>query len=156
MSTTTAPATPRAPRLTKLGNVPMRAVLALPFPTPLSGRLMLLHLTGRRSGRRYRIPVSYIEHEGALLTPGGGRWRLNLVDGRPERVRLRGRDVRLAPELVGDVEEVNRLLCAMAAANPMIGRFMPLPRDAAGEFDRETLRRAAQHGFRVIRWHAVA
>jgi hypothetical protein len=33
--------------LMRVINVPMRRILALPFPTPLSKRLMLLYLTGR-------------------------------------------------------------------------------------------------------------
>ncbi|MGH2718312.1 MAG: hypothetical protein ACRDJU_07015 [Actinomycetota bacterium] len=39
-------------------NVPMRRILGLPFATPLSGRLMLLFLTGRRTGKQYRQPVT--------------------------------------------------------------------------------------------------
>jgi hypothetical protein len=33
-------------------NVPMRAILGLPFPTPLSRRLMLLEYTGRKDCSR--------------------------------------------------------------------------------------------------------
>ena len=90
-------------------NVPMRIVLGLPFATPLSGRLMLLSFRGRRTGKVYRQPVSYVR-QGAttLLTPGGGRWKLNLSDGQPVRIRLRGRDVTARPELVGDIVEVDQ------------------------------------------------
>jgi hypothetical protein len=83
-------------------NVPMRVVLGLPFATPLSGRLMLVFLTGRRTGKSYRQPVSYVRQGTTLLSPGGGRWKLNLQQGRPERIRLRGRDVLARPELVAD------------------------------------------------------
>ena len=55
----------------RIVNVPMRAVLGLPFPTPLGGRLMLLYLTGRKTGKRYRQPVSYVRDGDELLTPGG-------------------------------------------------------------------------------------
>jgi hypothetical protein len=37
----------RQARLMRLVNLPMRRILALPFSTPLSKRLMLLYLTGR-------------------------------------------------------------------------------------------------------------
>ena len=105
-------------RLMRAVNVPMRRVLALPFATPLSNRLMLLFLTGHRSGRSYRQPVSYVRDRATLLTPAGGNWKLNLVEGRAERLRLRGRDIRARPELVGDVDEVEPLLAAMYDANP--------------------------------------
>lgn len=36
-------------RVMRVINVPMRLVLGLPFATPLSGRLMLVFLTGRRT-----------------------------------------------------------------------------------------------------------
>lgn len=137
----------------RIVNVPMRAILGLPFPTPLGRRLMLLHLTGRRTGRHYRQPVSYVRHGATLLTPGGGRWKLNLRDGEPVRIRLRGRDRVARPELVRDPERVAQLLATMTAANPMVGRFVAIPRDAAGGFDRDRLALATRHGFLVVRWH---
>ncbi|HEX6492808.1 MAG TPA: nitroreductase/quinone reductase family protein, partial [Candidatus Dormibacteraeota bacterium] len=97
-------------RAMRVVNVPMRRVLALPFRTPLSDRLMLVHLTGRRTGRHYRQPLSYVRQGDTLLTPGGGVWKRNLVPGTPVRVRLAGREVLARPELVGDVTEVARLL----------------------------------------------
>src|ERR1700727_2605300 len=112
----------------RLVNVPMRRILALPFPTPLSRRLMLLYLTGRRTGRSYRQPVSYVRDGDSLLTPGGGNWKLNLEPGRPERIRLGGRDVAARPDLIDDVDEINNALMAMVAANPRIASFIPIPR----------------------------
>jgi hypothetical protein len=116
-------------------NVPMRSVLGLPIATPLGKRLMLVHLTGRKTGRQYRQPVSYVRDGEMLLTPGGGRWKLNLVEGEPTHVRLRGRDIALRPELVRDTAEVDRLLGVMSAKNPMVGRFVPIPKGADGHYD---------------------
>ena len=73
----------RRARIMRMVNVPMRATLSLPFATPLSGNLMLISYTGRKSGKAYRQPVSYVRDGDVLLTPGGGRWTLNLADGRP-------------------------------------------------------------------------
>lgn len=139
-------------RLMRVVNVPMRALLGLPFATPLGGRLMLVSLTGRRSGRTYHQPVSYVEDCEVLLTPGGGRWTLNLLEGRPVWVRLRGRDVFLRAELVRDLDEVDRLLAVMTAANPMVATFVGVPREADGRLDRARLRVAVDHGFCVVRW----
>ncbi|HEY6314559.1 MAG TPA: hypothetical protein VIY52_27700 [Streptosporangiaceae bacterium] len=41
-------------------DIPMRTLLGLPFPTPLGERLMLVHHTGRNTGKHYRQPVSYV------------------------------------------------------------------------------------------------
>jgi hypothetical protein len=140
------------PAVFRVINVPMRSVLSLPIATPLGKRLMLVHLTGRKSGRHYRQPVSYVRDGESLLTPGGGRWRLNLVEGEPAHVRLRGRDIVLRPELVRDPAEVDRLLGVMSAKNPMVGRFVPIPRGADGHYDRARLDLAIRHGFRIVRW----
>src|ERR1700735_3627775 len=118
----------RRARIMRAGNVPMRAALSLPFASPLSGTLMLISYTGRKSGKAYRQPVSYVRDGGVLLTPGGGRWTLNLADGRPVRIRLRGRDASARPELVTDPAEVERLFCVVAEKKPRGGRVLPIPR----------------------------
>jgi deazaflavin-dependent oxidoreductase (nitroreductase family) len=140
-------------RVMRLVNVPMRVVLGLPFATPLSGRLMLVSLTGRKTGKAYRQPVSYVQQGTVLLTPGGGRWTLNLREDRPVRIRLRGREALARPELVGDVEEIERLLAVMSAANPSVGAFVGVPKGPDGRLDRARLRTAVRHGFRIVRWH---
>ena len=137
----------------RMVNVPMRRILALPFPTPLGKRLMLLYLTGRRSGRSYRQPVSYVKVGDSLLTPGGGNWKLNLEPGRPERIRLDGRDVAARPELIDDVDEIDNALMTMSAMNPRTASFIPISRRHDGHFDRDGLIDAVAHGFRIVRWH---
>jgi hypothetical protein len=56
----------------RLVNVPIRLVLGLPFATPLRHALMLLSFTGRKTGKAYRQPVSYLPDGDTLLTPGAG------------------------------------------------------------------------------------
>ena len=137
----------------RIVNVPMRRILGLPFRTPLSRNLMLLYLTGRRTGKSYRQPVSYVRHDDTLLTPGGGKWKLNLAPGRKEKIRLGGRDIWVLPDLVADVDEVDRLLMIMTEANPRAAGFIPIPRREDGHFDRPALASAVSHGFRIVRWH---
>jgi len=143
----------RQARMMRVVNVPMRAVLSLPFPTPLSANLMLLSYTGVKSGKAYRQPVSYACDGDTLLTPGGGRWTLNLKDGREVTLRLRGRDVPAHADLVSDPAEVERLLGVIAAGNPRAMGFIPIPRLADGRLDPDALAAAIAHGFRIVRWH---
>jgi hypothetical protein len=142
------------PVVFRVVNVPMRLILSLRISTPLGKRLMLVYLTGRKSGRHYRQPISYVRESETLLTPGGGRWKLNLVEGEPTHVRLRGRDIALLPELVRDPVEVDRLLGVMSAKNPTVGRFVPIPKQADGHYDRDRLNLALRHGFCIVRWSA--
>jgi hypothetical protein len=154
MTTTQAPARMRRQAIImRIVNVPMRRILGLPFRTPLSKNLMLLYLTGRRTGKSYRQPVSYVRHDDVLLTPGGGKWKLNLEPGRPEKIRLGGRDVQARPDLVADIDEIDRLLIVMTAANPRTAGFIPIPRRDDGHFDQTALANAVSHGFRIVRWH---
>jgi hypothetical protein len=143
----------RRARIMRAVNVPMRAVLRLPFATPLSGNLMLISYTGRKSGKAYRQPVSYARDGQHLLTPGGGRWTLNLSGGRPVRIRLRGRDVNARGELVTDADEVERLLGVIARENPRAARFIPIPRRPDGRLEPQALDAALRHGFAIVRWH---
>jgi deazaflavin-dependent oxidoreductase (nitroreductase family) len=143
----------RRARIMRAVNVPMRGMLGLPFPTPLGGNLMLISYTGRKTGKSYRQPVSYARDGDVLLTPGGGRWTLNLRDGRPVRIRLRGRDVAARPELVTGPGEVERLLGVIARENPRAARFVPIPRLPDGRLDPEVLGTAIANGFGIVRWH---
>jgi F420H(2)-dependent quinone reductase len=133
-------------------NVPMRAVLSLPFPTPLSRNLILVRYTGRKTGRVYRQPLSYARDGEALLTPGGGRWTLNMEGGRPVQIRLRGRNVPARPELVREPGEVERLLDVIVEGNPSAAKFIPLPRLADGRLEPDALAAALDHGFAIVRW----
>jgi deazaflavin-dependent oxidoreductase (nitroreductase family) len=135
-----------------LVNVPMRVILGLPFPTLLSGSLMLLSFTGRKTGKKYRQPVSYVRDGDTLLTPGGGRWKLNLREEQPVGLRLRGRNVVARPEIIGDVDEVERLLRRMAAINPRVTSFVPVL-GPDGQIDHDQVATAVGYGFRIVRWH---
>jgi hypothetical protein len=143
----------RQARMMRVVNVPMRAVLRLPFATPLSANLMLISYTGVKSGKAYLQPVSYARDGETLLTPGGGRWTLNLKNGRQVRLRLRGRDVTAHADLVAEPAEVERLLGVIAVGNPRAMRYLPIPRDGDGRLDPDALAAAIGHGFRIVRWH---
>jgi len=141
-------------RVMAAANVPMRALLGLPIATPAGGRLMLAFIVGRKTGRIYRQPLSYVRDDaGNLLTPGGGAWKRNLISGTPVRLRIRGRDHLARPEVVRDQQTVDALLDVMARANPMAGRFVGVPRDQDGRLDQQRLGQAIEHGFAVVRWH---
>lgn len=134
----------------------MRTVLRVPFPTPLGKRLMLVNLTGRKTGRHYRQPVSYVRHNGTLLTPGGGNWKRNLVPGRPVLLHINGHDQTAIPEIVTDPDAAADLLAAMIAANPTVTRFSGIGLGADGHPDHRRLDQALQHGFAIICWHMTA
>src|SRR5262245_51324658 len=115
----------RRARQMRWANAVMRPILNLPFRTPLSNQLMLLFYIGRRTGRAYRQPVSYVVDGDVLLTPGGGQWKSNLRDGEAITARIRGQKRRITPELVRGADEVERLLRLMMERNRRLTSFVP-------------------------------
>src|SRR5437667_10633659 len=79
------------PTLVKMGNPLVRMLLGSPLHGLLDGSFLVLHLTGRKTGRRYDIPVGYVDMEGKLAVVTVSRWRVNLRGGADVEVTLRGR-----------------------------------------------------------------
>jgi hypothetical protein len=143
---------PPAP-LVKAFNVVLRALL----PSPL-GRgvreFMLLAFTGRRSGRRYRIPVTAHRDAGGryVLTPAG--WRLNFTGGADVAVTFACRTTSMRGVLLDDETAVARIYLAritelgLRGAARQIGLKFPAGRLPTADEVTEFVRR--EH-FGVVR-----
>ena len=68
-------------RIVRYFNPVARFLLATRLHSLMSGRLMLVSFTGRKTGRSYTTPVSYVRVGDSLLVPGGGAWWKNLEVG---------------------------------------------------------------------------
>ena len=93
--------------LQSLGNPFVRALLRSRLHGLLSGSLLLVTYSGRRSGRTFTIPVLYAEAGSELVVYVGRSrekvWWRNLRGGAPVRVRLRGHELAgTATVVVGD------------------------------------------------------
>jgi hypothetical protein len=69
----------------------MRFLLSSPLHWPLSRWFAVLAWTGRKSGRGYTTPVSYVREERTVWITTGDRWWHNLSGGAPVRIRIGGR-----------------------------------------------------------------
>ena len=78
------------PTLVKMGNPLVRVLLGSPLHGVLGDSFLVLHLTGRKTGRRYNIPVGYVDLEGRLAVVTVARWRVNLRGGADVEVTRRG------------------------------------------------------------------
>jgi hypothetical protein len=79
------------PTLVKLGNPLVRMLLGSPLHGVIDDSFLVLHLTGRKTGRRYDIPVGYVDMDGKLTVVTVARWRVNLRGGGDVEVMLHGR-----------------------------------------------------------------
>lgn len=127
-----------------------RLMLAGPLHGLMSGRLLLVAFTGRKTGRSYMTPVSYVLDGSRLLVPGGGTWWKNL-DGGPVSVRLRGAWRSVTPHVITEPHALSEALGRMMAANPAVSVFTGIRRGADGQPAPASLDRERRRGFVVVR-----
>lgn len=162
MSTTAGPMAnqtrhPRGRSLTQRAlDAAVSRLLRSPLHSIASRRLLLITVTGRRTGTPYTHPVGYAEDGGALLVGTAAGWRKNLREDVPVTVRWRGRDVLAWPETVTDEERAAALYRTILRENPVHGRFAGIGIDPDGGPNRGDLRRALARGAAVVRLHPDA
>jgi hypothetical protein len=90
--------------------------------------LMVLSFTGRKSGRRYSIPVSAHQINRDLYALAGAAWRLNFRGGAPAEVLHDGKTTTMHGELIEDPSTVADLsrLCAESYGVKRAQRMMGL------------------------------
>ena len=130
----------------------VRALLRTPLLARVVGtRLLTVYVVGRKTGKRYAVPIAYSRHEGVLLFGTEFRWARNLRTGEPVEIRLKGRrrtvDVTVTTDETGVVADYGFL----ARDNHQFARFNRIALDAAGEPDAADLHRCWAAGARSVR-----
>jgi len=145
---------PRAQTLAVQGlvNRIIRGLLHTPVVSRLIGsRLVTVYVVGRKSGRRYAVPVAYTRHEGDLLvgTPFG--WGRNLRTGEPVTIRLKGRRRPADVRVLTEERDVVDAYGIMARDNHQFARFNKIDIDQAGDPVPGDLHLAWEAGARAFR-----
>ena len=96
--------------LINLINPVVRGMARSPLHGLVDPALLVLHLTGRRTGRRMDIPVGYLLVDGDLLVTTQHTWRANLRGGADLDVTYRGRRRRVHADLVDEPVAVAAIL----------------------------------------------
>ena len=84
--------------LNRTGNQAVKLLLRSPLHPLVSGRLVLITVTGRKSGRSFTFPTGYAQR-GEQVRIGVGWperklwWRNLRGEGAPVRLRLRGQEL---------------------------------------------------------------
>lgn len=136
----------------RLVNRVMRGLLRTPLVCRAIGkRLITVHVVGRKSGRRYSVPVAYTAHDGALLigTPFG--WGRNLRTGEPVDVRYKGTLRPADVQVFSDEDGVVSAYEVMARDNHAFANFNQIAIGADGAPDRQDLHLAWSAGARAAR-----
>ena len=139
-------------KLARYSNPVVRSLLAGKAHSLMSRRLILVTFTGRRTGRSYTTPVSYVREGTKLLVPGGGGWWKNLGSG-PVTVRLQGSWLSVTPQVISEPTELSEVLGRMMAANPALSVFTGIRRGPGGGPNPQDLERERRRGFVVVQFY---
>src|SRR5512133_2108958 len=104
--------TARFDRMTRIANVFMRPLLRSSAAKGIH-ELALLSFVGRRSGRRYEVPVEFHELDGEPLILTASAWKANLRGGADVELVHEGRRVPMRAELIEHPDEVASLYEAL-------------------------------------------
>jgi deazaflavin-dependent oxidoreductase (nitroreductase family) len=154
MTDRSATASPRAQtlRAQRLTNRIVRGLLRTPLVSRLIGsQLITVYVVGRKSGRRYAVPVAYTRHEGALLAGSPFGWGRNLRTGEPVAIRLKGRRRLADVQVLADEKSVMDAYAVIAHHNHNFAKFNNIGFDPAGNPDQTDLRLAWSAGARAFR-----
>jgi deazaflavin-dependent oxidoreductase (nitroreductase family) len=135
-----------------LANRVVRGLLRVPGLSGVVGdRLITLYVVGRKSGKRYTVPVAYTRHEGTLLIGSPFAWGHNLRTGEPVEVLFKGKrrqaDVRVQVEEAAVVADYG----VIARDNRNFASFNKIGFDADGNPDPGDLHLAWAAGARSFR-----
>lgn len=117
----------------KIANPIVSALLRSPLHGVMSNMLMLITYRGRKSGKLFTHPIGYFEWDkDELMAFTSARWWVNMLDGRPVTLLLRGQQIEAIPtpiherqEVINGLEEFVKRLGTKTAQRLPIG----LPRD---------------------------
>ena len=107
------------------GNAEVSWVLRSPIHWLLSGRLTLIVVRGRRTGRFYTLPVGYAQTAGVVYVMVGDheskRWWRNLADGAPVALILRGHVADARATILDPVRDRDEFQRALALYRTRLG-----------------------------------
>jgi deazaflavin-dependent oxidoreductase (nitroreductase family) len=114
-------------------------------------RLVIINVTGRKSGRQYSVPVAYLRHEGTLLVGSPFGWARNLRTGEPVEVILLGKRRLADVQAITDEEGVTRDYAVICRRNRQFAQLNHVTIGPGGEPDPGDLHQAWAHGARAFR-----
>ena len=130
----------------------VRGLLRVPLLSRMvGGRLVTVYVVGRKSGRRYAVPVAYTRHEGDLLIGSPFGWGRNLRTGEPVTIQLRGRRRPADVRVIADEPGVVDAYATMARDNHAFAKFNQIGFDGDGDPVPADLHQAWAAGARAFR-----
>jgi len=119
----------------KLYNPIVILLLHSPFHRIMDKSTILITITGRKSGKTYTIPVSYVRDGDTLMmiSQREHSWWKNLRGGAQVRLYLQGRTLKARGEVFADAETVANKLLLFLRQFPGYQRLMHMKLAANGQ-----------------------
>lgn len=140
--------------LLRVANPTLRLLLRTPLLGGARKQLMVVSFNGRKTGRRYSIPLSAHQLDGTIYAITGASWKHNFTDGATAEVLHDGKTTTMRGELISD-RAVVADLCrrtseshGVKGAQRMLGMKFRDPRIPSLE---EFTAAAQQYGITAIR-----
>ena len=131
----------------QIGNPFVSFLLRSPLHGLLSKNMLLITVTGRKSGRPYTTPIGYVQSGDELLivsSPDRTWWK-NLRAGAAVKVHLQGRDLIGHGRAIESQAEVAESLIGLLKAAPHYQKYLGVPLTPDGRpLDLAALSKAAQ------------
>jgi hypothetical protein len=90
------------PMVLRVVNPIIGFLLRTPLAGPMRDEMMVVHVTGRKSGRRYSIPLSAHRIDGTLYALTSATWKNNFRGGASAEVLHKGKTTTMRGELITD------------------------------------------------------
>jgi hypothetical protein len=124
----------------------VKFLLRSPLHSAMSGSTLLITYTGRKSGKQYTLPVSYLRKDNTLtaFSSRSRNWWRNLRGEAPVELLLQRQVHRAVGEVMEDSAEVVEGLRAYLLQAPQLARFFKIAFDEEGKPDQGDLEREAE------------
>jgi deazaflavin-dependent oxidoreductase (nitroreductase family) len=136
----------------KMANRIVSTLLRTPGVSSGMGKqLLIINVTGRKTGRKYSVPVAYTRHEGALLVGTPFAWARNMRTGEPVEVILQGRRRQADVQVISDEDGVVAAYDVICRDNRRFAKFNNIGLGPDGAPKSDDLHAAFTAGARAYR-----
>jgi deazaflavin-dependent oxidoreductase (nitroreductase family) len=114
-------------------------------------RLLIINVTGRKTGKQYSVPVAYTRHEGTLLVGTSAAWARNMRTADPVEVILQGKRRQADVQVISDEDGVVAAYDVICRDNRQFAKFNNISRGPDGAPKASDLHAAFALGARAYR-----
>jgi len=130
----------------------VRFMLRSPLHGIMSSSTMLLTYTGRKSGKKYTLPIGYLRQDDTLttITSRSRVWWRNLRRGADVTVLMQGKQYKAHGEVVEDQVSVVEGMIAYLSHAPQQAKYFNITLKDDGTPDEQDLAREAKQSARLV------